>query len=33
MNLKEYDFTSLVKECKEIREKIQYKDCCRRVHI
>ena len=26
MNLKEYDFTSLVKECKEIREKIQYKD-------
>ena len=26
MNLKEYDFTSLVKKCKEIREKIQYKD-------
>lgn len=26
MNLKEYDFTSLIKECEEIREKIQYKD-------
>lgn len=26
MYLKEYDFASLVKDCKEIREKIQYKD-------
>ena len=26
MNLKDYDFASLVKDCKEINEKIQYKD-------
>jgi hypothetical protein len=26
MNLKECDFASLVKDCKEIKEKVQYKD-------
>ena len=26
MNIKDYDFAGLIKDCKEIREKIQYKD-------
>ena len=26
MNIKDYDFAGLIKDCKEIREKIQYKN-------